>query len=416
MKHLFPHFHPLTDDELSNLWKHCVFVFDANVLLDLYRYKPETSETLLATIEFFSERIWMPHQFAYEYSKNRVRVLNEQRTAYEKIEEILNESLSALEKDIKSSQREHPYLRIEGISQVIRRLKKRIEKQRQNHPDWTRSDPIADKLDQLFYKKVGDEYPPQRLEEIYQGGEKRYDMSQPPGYMDKKDKKGNEKYGDLVAWFQMLDYAKQEKRPIVLVTRDKKRDWWWIEQGKTVGPRPELRKEMLQVANVEFHLYLTERFMHYAQQYTQENLDEAIDEVKKLREYDTTINTENPRYSAPHYPHVLPSTLTGVGSPGEVAQFLVNSGMLPPVQDLAMFKDVASNLNSAYLNFGLVAPNLQTASALGLDGLKHAAQQMASFDAAMLNNQQLTFSGRKPDDSRTDGSTLEGDSDNSKTS
>lgn len=79
MKNNFSEFYCLTDDELKKLWDECIFIFDANVLLNLYRYSQKTSQKLLDVLynEKIKERIWIPHQFAFEYQKNRLEVIAE---------------------------------------------------------------------------------------------------------------------------------------------------------------------------------------------------------------------------------------------------------------------------------------------------------------------------------------------------
>jgi hypothetical protein len=40
MKDIFRGYYKLDDDEFKQLWKKAVFIFDTNVLLNLYRYQP----------------------------------------------------------------------------------------------------------------------------------------------------------------------------------------------------------------------------------------------------------------------------------------------------------------------------------------------------------------------------------------
>jgi hypothetical protein len=41
MKKLFPGFYQPIEKEFQSLWKNCIFILDANVLLNLYRYPSE---------------------------------------------------------------------------------------------------------------------------------------------------------------------------------------------------------------------------------------------------------------------------------------------------------------------------------------------------------------------------------------
>jgi len=86
---------------------------------------------------------------------------------------------------------------------------------------------------------------------------------------------------------QVVDKAKEEGIFTILVTDDRKDDWWFRVHGRTVGPRPELREEFLVAASVPFYMYQADRFMDYATDYLKRRIrKEAIDEVRGIRETD----------------------------------------------------------------------------------------------------------------------------------
>lgn len=89
MKKKYLEYYKLTDDEYKKLWDECLFVFDTNVLLNLYRYSNETSKKLLEIISKFSERIWIPYQVGKEYQENRLEVICTQENAYENVKKFL---------------------------------------------------------------------------------------------------------------------------------------------------------------------------------------------------------------------------------------------------------------------------------------------------------------------------------------
>jgi hypothetical protein len=62
MRNIFPGYYRPTDEEFYKMWQECIFVFDANVLLNLYRYSPDTRDELLDVLERLKDRIWIPHQ------------------------------------------------------------------------------------------------------------------------------------------------------------------------------------------------------------------------------------------------------------------------------------------------------------------------------------------------------------------
>jgi PIN domain-containing protein len=110
--------------------------------------------------------------------------------------------------------------------------------------------------------------------------------------MDTKTKQGNDKYGDLVLWLQVIEYAKKEHKSIILVTGENKEDWWKKEKGKIVSPRPELINEIHDEAGVAFYLYQSAQFLEYAQKFL--NLADqraAVQEVEEISRQDEAIET-----------------------------------------------------------------------------------------------------------------------------
>ena len=66
---------PLTSQEIDDIWKKPILTVYTNVLLDLYRYHPKTRDSILQSIEIFKERLWLSHQAAIEFFRNRTAVI-----------------------------------------------------------------------------------------------------------------------------------------------------------------------------------------------------------------------------------------------------------------------------------------------------------------------------------------------------
>lgn len=168
-------------------------------------------------------------------------------------------------------------------------IEKNLKKLKQGHLDLLQHDKLRDVLDTLLEDKLGLPYSQEKLDEVYNSGKQRYEQEIPPGYGDKK-KEGTKKYGDLILWFQIIDKAKETNMPIILVTDDRKEDWWTRFTGKTIGPRPELVDEMISKAGVSFYLYQTDPFMENAQEFLERQVKKkAIDEVREIRERDEEL-------------------------------------------------------------------------------------------------------------------------------
>ncbi|NKW85485.1 PIN-like domain-containing protein [Bacillus cereus] len=302
MKKIFPEFNKYSDGELKDIFGKCTFIFDTNVLLNLYKYSPETKNELLEILDKVKDRIWMPYQVGLEYNFNRLSVIRAQEKIYkDMIKDIENDANKFTNSLGSKYNKKHPSIKwaeIKGrLDSCINDLISELKEKEVNHPNWFTNDEVLTKLNELFEGKVGEKYEQDKLDEIFKEGEGRYENEVPPGYKDKTEKSGvtkeydglvyKDEYGDLVMWYQIIDYAIESKKTIIFITDDTKEDWWKDIKGKTVGPRIELLNEMKMKASVPFYMYRTDSFMKKIRTHLNEAVnDAAIQEVKELREDD----------------------------------------------------------------------------------------------------------------------------------
>jgi len=290
MKKIFPGYYRPTEEEFSNLWEFCLFVLDANVLLNLYRYSQYTSNELIKILKKISNRLWIPHQAALEYQENRLKTIVTQFKVYDELEKLVEESKQKLKNKLDSLSNRHPYIDPKELLNVMQKacedIKEILKNLKEKHPDLIKYDTLRDVIDDLLKNKIGKSYSQKKLSVIYDMGERRYEQKIPPGYMDNY-KEGAKRYGDIVLWFQIIDKARRTKKPIILITDDRKEDWWRRFENKTIGPRPELVHEILSKTGVSFYLYQADPFMDNAQKFLNQKVDKkAIDEVRGIRERD----------------------------------------------------------------------------------------------------------------------------------
>ncbi len=289
MRDLFRGYYKPTHEELAVTWENCIFSFDANVLLHIYSYTPETRDRFFEIFSRLNKRIWIPHQVAYEYHKNRIYVILDQLKAYQDIEIILNQNLFNLRTELLKDYKRHPFLNtqeiIEDIERAIEDVKAKIKLARTNHPNYLETDNLREILTDLLDGKVGRPYSEEELENIYQKAEKRFSYKKPPGYKDAK-KPIPKNYGDVVLWFQLIDYAREQQKSIIFVTDDNKEDWWLKYEGETVEPRPDLVQEIISEVGVEdfkFYMYHSDQFMDYAAKFLKLPIQpETVEEAREI--------------------------------------------------------------------------------------------------------------------------------------
>jgi hypothetical protein len=290
--------------DYAEVWKTALFVFDTNVLLNLYRYQERTREELFSTLEKLGDRVWIPHHVALEFQRNRLSVIAEQGRRFSDIAKVVESTRSELTNGINKLQltKRHalidPEPLISGFKELTDSFLTKLEELRKSQQVLTGPDPIKDRLENLFDTKVGPVYSSQEdVDKKQKEAELRYKNNIPPGYKDDgKDKNGPDefsyngiiykrKYGDYFVWSQLLEHAANAGiEKLIFVSDDAKEDWWYqidMEGPKTIGPRPELVEEAKRIGKIDsFLMYRPEGFLKFASEVLAADIsEETLTEV-----------------------------------------------------------------------------------------------------------------------------------------
>lgn len=287
MKKIFSGYYNYTEEEFRQLWEKGLIVFDTNVLLDLYRLPPDTVEYLFKIMEKIKNQLWLPYHVAFEFHNNFYNIIAKQ--AFEYKEAIVD--IDNLKKKFDSQN--HPFLPKtlnKKADDLFKQLKSALRKKEKGINELLRNNEYKDRIAAFFQDKIGECFSQEMLKNIYSEGSERYNKRIPPGYKDKPEKKGNDVYGDLVIWKELLNKAKQSDKDIIFITRDSKEDWFLVINGATLGPRPELITEFKKESGKNFYIYNTIRFIEYCQKYFEIGKNEkALAEFKEFVQ--SAINT-----------------------------------------------------------------------------------------------------------------------------
>ena len=89
-KKLYRYYSP-NKNKFTKLGKR-IFAFDANTLLNLYRYTENTRNDFIRALKTIKEKLFLPYQAAYEYHENRVGVIEGIEKSYDDINSFLLEN------------------------------------------------------------------------------------------------------------------------------------------------------------------------------------------------------------------------------------------------------------------------------------------------------------------------------------
>lgn len=310
----------IDDEKEQNLFKQAIIVFDTSALLDFYYYSENARNEIFKKL--FTKligRLWITSQTEFEFLKNREIVLKKPIDTYENlsrktknpdsghIDELrkkLDELKTIIAKDMQgqlktltqktSKNEKHPYI----DKSVFSKFEKKIILLEEQVSEFTSffdefrtsfENEVKQRKDQLEASVMNDEIltqfecffkttkPFSYIEtlQIIAEGEIRYRNSIPPGYMDDEEKTGFPKYGDLIIWKEIIQNFALEKKDIVLVTNDKKEDWWRIsDKNHSEGPRHELIKEIYDATGRFFWMYDMNQFLFKSKKYLQTEIEE----------------------------------------------------------------------------------------------------------------------------------------------
>lgn len=309
MKGMFPEYDDTSSIDFDSVWKNAVFIFDTNILLNLYRYQLATRDELLSILEDLSKQVWIPHHVALEFQKNRQNVIADQNKRFNDVRDTLEKTRKNLINDFDKLQlkKRHSAINPDEFINDFNRLAdefiNELTSAQKNQQQLTGPDPLKQKIEELFAEKVGPAPLDQKeIDGIYKIGEERFKLNRPPGFKDAgKDKDRPDehfhggityksKYGDFLIWMQILAHAKNRQwKTLIFVTDDGKEDWWARIGHHTIGPRPELIDEAKHSSAITtFLMYSLETFLNAAKSYLNAQVSEET--LQEIRDISITSN------------------------------------------------------------------------------------------------------------------------------
>ncbi|GAA2577030.1 hypothetical protein GCM10010304_17350 [Streptomyces roseoviolaceus] len=266
-------------------------VLDANAILNLYRMKPSARNEYLRVLQKIADRVWIPRQVADEFHANRLSAVdshvNSLKGKYGKVCEAAEGLRTTLRDFFRlhslADGRSTDYLEPlnKSISGIVDSVKREVEEYDLKSSNLLSGDSILEHLAVLFDGKVGVGVPAGERNGLMEKALQRGNQEIPPGYKDVQ-KKGEGGVGDYFIWWEMIEHAKVVKKDVLFISTDVKPDWVREQCGFDIGPRPELVREMQDLAGVKYHHLTLAVFLSRAAgvlkvQVSQDTIDQVKD-------------------------------------------------------------------------------------------------------------------------------------------
>jgi len=105
MKDMFKQYdYNFTEQEYRHIWENALFIFDTNILLNLYRYQNSSRDEFIKILESLDDRIWIPHHVALEFKRNRLTTIRSRTNLLIEAKEAINKSQSTLATELNKLQ------------------------------------------------------------------------------------------------------------------------------------------------------------------------------------------------------------------------------------------------------------------------------------------------------------------------
>jgi len=300
----------------ARFFREALIVLDANVLLDLYRITPRARRHVLEAFTSIADRLWVPHQAALEFSRNRKKVVTDRTSSFKQTRQTLRlaeaNAIDAIQSAVGElrEQRERNgttrawdivaagldlaslRARLKGVMDpALSELQTLMDEYDLRPEDMQSVDTLLREIDDLLKGHIGPPYPPAELRTLVEQAHSfRFPNKIPPGFLD-VDRKGTplKAAGDFLLWCQTIDKAilmPGGDRLLILVTKETKGDWWELDDKKRPrAPLPELIQELRDSTGADLLLLSLNDFMKGVREHLSFRVpDQTLDELREVSE------------------------------------------------------------------------------------------------------------------------------------
>ncbi|WP_257128119.1 PIN-like domain-containing protein [Bacillus toyonensis] len=281
--------------ELDTLYKgNAIVVPDANFLLLAYQWREVTTDKVKKVLKELSEkeRLKIPEQVLYEFSKNRQKVLFEQLTSVNDEMKRFNDPKPKIRDFMpaaeESSEINDAQKKRENLSQAITEYKKSLKKVKEKIENLIKKDEYFDFIKSLcqnsFLPYSTDK------ESLRKEGVRRISLGIKPGTNENK----GDPTGDYIIWHEII----QLQEHIIFVSNDQKKDWIYKNNnGQELGMDQLLLAEFHSETGGKSFLHITpKKFIKYIDPHLDRVIEEDLSKSDELAKASYAISSNSIKF------------------------------------------------------------------------------------------------------------------------
>lgn len=246
-----------TESDFVKYWNDGIIILDTSVLLFLKQCDKKLAIDIIDIFMFKRENIWIPAHIEEEFNNNKQqeRIKSGSCGRINEFKKRLNNSIDKVKNTFNELSQETLSEGYDTLSEVLGQVdinsmffnllsqfESKVSTLTDENREFLRSG-IVETFYNIVFSKTATPLSEKEILSIEEEGTLRYQEQIPPGYKDKKKNNEND-YGDLIIWKEILKKSKEQNKPILFITRDKKIDWFILNGKDIKSPRQELFEEV----------------------------------------------------------------------------------------------------------------------------------------------------------------------------
>jgi len=259
MKEQFPGFYPYSYRQIKKFLEEATIVFGASVLLDLFRISEGLKFLELIESKIPKERLWLPYDTAWLYHDRMASVIQEQIDEDDKASMLLTSFKESVHNNYC-----HPFVSqdlMKKFDDFVKDIENSLETDRKNLVECLGNHKYKSRISRLFYNRIGREYDKTQMSQVYNESQKRNENQIPPCMTFSLSQNPRIRHNRYVIWKQIQQYAKENKKSVLLVLNRITTNWFFIYKDSFIAPHQYLINEFRQETGQDIYILSVHDFL-----------------------------------------------------------------------------------------------------------------------------------------------------------